>query len=215
MTCTRSRQSRTPPVVRAGTLQVPLAYEEPAPVPTGDAQFVPQPKLKVPGNVGLLFEQYSRVVRGTAYRVLGDPSEAEEVVQEVFFYLCRKPQLFDETKGSLKGWIIQIALSRALDRKLYLARRRPYANESIATLHQCPKDLDQEIDTKLTRKHLERAFSTLSDRQRRTIEFFYFEEMDLREISEYLGEPLGSVRHHLYRGLERLRKSSVLRRLRL
>jgi RNA polymerase sigma-70 factor (ECF subfamily) len=215
MTCTRSRQSRTPPVVRAGTLQVPLAHEEPAPVPTGDAQFVPQLKLKVPGNVDLLFEQYSRVVRGTAYRVLGDPSEAEEVVQEVFFYLCRKPQLFDETKGSLKGWIIQIALSRALDRKLYLARRRPYADENIATLHQCPKDLDQEIDTKLTRKHLERAFSTLSDRQRRTIEFFYFEEMDLREISEYLGEPLGSVRHHLYRGLQRLRKSSVLRRLRL
>jgi RNA polymerase sigma-70 factor, ECF subfamily len=164
--------------------------------------------------VDVLFEQYSRIVLGTAYRVLRDTSEAEEVVQEVFFYLCRKSQLFDESKGSLKAWIIRIALTRALDRKLYLSRRHSCPNEGVASLQPDANDLDQEIDAKLTRKHLETAFSTLSDRQRQTIKFFYFEEMDLREISEQLGEPLGSVRHHLYRGLERLRKSSLLRRLR-
>jgi RNA polymerase sigma-70 factor (ECF subfamily) len=131
-------------------------------------------------------------------------------------YLCRKSQLFDESKGSLKAWIVQIAFSRALDRKMYLARRGFYEDGNIASLQiREEADLEQEIDAKLIRKHLESAFSGLTDRQRRTIEFFYFDGLDLREISEQLGEPLGSVRHHLYRGLERLRKSSLLRRLRL
>jgi RNA polymerase sigma-70 factor (ECF subfamily) len=196
-------------------MQVPVAHDETATASTGDAQFVSQLKAESSGDVDLLFEKYSRIVLGTAYRVLGDPSEAEDVVQDVFFYLYRKSQLFDKSKGSLKAWIIQITLSRALDRKLYLARRRPCVSESIATLQPCPNDLEQEIDAKLTRKHLERAFTALSDRQRRTIEFFYFEEMDLKEIGEHLGESLGSVRHHLYRGLQRLRKSSLLHRLRL
>jgi RNA polymerase sigma-70 factor (ECF subfamily) len=196
-------------------MQVPVAHDETATASTGDAQFVSQLTAESSGDVDLLFQKYSRIVLGTAYRVLGDPSEAEDVVQDVFFYLYRKSQLFDESKGSLKAWIIQITLSRALDRKLYLARRRPRENENIANLQPCPNDLEQEIDAKLTRKHLERAFTALSDRQRRTIEFFYFEEMDLREIGEHLGEPLGSVRHHLYRGLQRLRKSSLLHRLRL
>jgi RNA polymerase sigma-70 factor, ECF subfamily len=197
-------------------VQIPVAHDEAEAASTGDAEFVPQLRPRALSDIDLLFERYSRLVLGVAYRVLGDPSEAEEVVQEVFFYLCRKSQLFDESKGSLKAWIVRIALSRALDRKLYLARRRFYADGNIASLQlRGETDLERQIDAKLTRTYLERAFLGLTDRQRRTIEFFYFEGMDLREISEQLGEPLGSVRHHLYRGLERLRKSSLLRRLRL
>jgi RNA polymerase sigma factor (sigma-70 family) len=97
-----------------------------------------------------------------------------------------------------------------------LARRGFYAGENISSLQLREEtDLEQQIDSKLIREHLERAFSKLTDRQRRTIKFFYFEGLDLKEISGLLGEPLGSVRHHLYRGLEHLRKSSLLRRLRL
>jgi RNA polymerase sigma-70 factor (ECF subfamily) len=146
---------------------------------------------------------------------LGDPSEAEEVVQEVFFYLYRRPDLFDPSKGTVKAWISRIALSRALDRKLSLARKRFHAGADIGSLELRGKtDLDQEVETKLSRQHLERAFAELTQRQRRTIELFYFEGLELREISERLRQPLGTVRHHLYRGLERLRKSPVLHRLR-
>jgi RNA polymerase sigma-70 factor, ECF subfamily len=216
MSCRRSRQSLTFPVLWPGDVQVPLAQDEAEGTPTGDAKFVPELKARGSGDIDLLFERYSRLVLGTAYRVLGNSNEAEEVVQEVFLYLCRKSQLFDESKGSLKTWIIQIAFSRALDRKLYLARTGFYTDRNIACLQLREEaDLEQEVDARLTRKHLETAFSGLTDRQRRTIEFFYFEGLDLREISEQLGEPLGSVRHHLYRGLERLRKSSLLRRIRL
>ena len=216
MSCRSSRQSLTLSVVRACSVQAPLAQDEAEDASTGDAELVAQLRPRVSGDIDRLFERYSRLVLGTAYRVLGNSNEAEEVVQEVFFYLCRKSQLFDESKCSLKAWIIQIALSRALDRKLYLARTGFYTDGNSACLELREEaDLEQEIDAKLTRKHLENAFSELTDRQRRTIEFFYFEGLDLKEISQQLGEPLGSVRHHLYRGLERLRKSSFLRRLRL
>ena len=162
----------------------------------------------------VLFDRYSRLVLGTAYRVLGDPSEAEEVVQEVFLYVCRKSQLFDPSKGSIKAWISQIALSRALDRKSYLARRKTCAADIASLEIRTETDLEHEVEARLSRKHLESAFAELTDVQRRTIECFYFEGLELKEISQQLRQPLGTVRHHLYRGLERLRKSSLLRRLR-
>lgn len=166
-------------------------------------------------GIDVLFERYSRLVLGTALRVLRDPSEAEEVVQEVFFYLYRKPELFDPSKGSLKAWIVHLTLCRALDRKLYLARRRPSSRTDVDRLAvQGNTDLEQELEAKLSRKHLEQALAELTHMQRRTIEFFYFDGLDLREISEHLREPLGNVRHHFYRGLKRLRKNSLLHRLR-
>jgi RNA polymerase sigma-70 factor (ECF subfamily) len=75
-------------------------------------------------------------------------------------------------------------------------------------------DLDREIGAKLNRVQLERAFEQLPEMQRLTIELFYFEGMDLREISKKLNQPLGNSRHHFYRGLERLRKSAFVQRLR-
>jgi RNA polymerase sigma-70 factor (ECF subfamily) len=75
-------------------------------------------------------------------------------------------------------------------------------------------DVEREIGAKLDFERLQSAFEDLSAIQRKTLELFYFEDFDLREISERLHEPLGNVRHHFYRGLERLRKSAIAERLR-
>lgn len=182
---------------------------------TDDAALLTRLDARDPSDIDGLFERYSRLVLGTALRVLGDASEAEEVVQEVFFYLYRKPQLFDPSKGSLKAWIVHITLCRALDRKLYLTRRRLWVRTDVDWLEVEGKtDLERELEAKLSRKHLEQALAGLTQMQRRTIESFYFEGLDLREISEHLREPLGNVRHHFYRGLKRLRNNSLLHRLR-
>ena len=74
-------------------------------------------------------------------------------------------------------------------------------------------DLDRETGSKLDRVRLEKAFAELPERQRRTLELFYFEGMELKEIAEELNEPLGNVRHYYYRGLERLRKSAFVQEL--
>jgi RNA polymerase sigma-70 factor, ECF subfamily len=167
--------------------------------------------------LNLLFERYSRLVLGIALRILHDHGEAEEIVQEAFFQIFQKANLFDPAKGAAKAWIVQIAFHRALDRKSYLDRRGFYLGTDIGCLDGIllgKTDLDQEIGAKLNRVHLEKAFEELPEKQRRTLELFYFEGLELREIIEKLNEPLGNVRHHLYRGLERLRNSAFIQRIR-
>ncbi len=165
----------------------------------------------------ILFGRYARLVLAIARGIVRDSGEAEDVVQEAFFYLYKKSMLFDGSKGSAKNWITQIALHRALDRKSYLARRGFYSGTDIGALGDTllgETDLDREIGAKLNRVQLERAFEQLPEMQRLTLELFYFEGLDLREISTNLNEPLGNSRHHFYRGLERLRKSAFVQRLR-
>jgi RNA polymerase sigma-70 factor (ECF subfamily) len=75
-------------------------------------------------------------------------------------------------------------------------------------------DVEHEVGVRLDFSQLRCAFEDLTTIQRQTLELFYFEGLDLREISERLHEPFGNVRHHFYRGLERLRKSPAVKRLR-
>ena len=74
--------------------------------------------------------------------------------------------------------------------------------------------MDREIGAKLDREQLRKAFAQLPQAQRLTLELFYFEGLDLREISRKLEDTLGNTRHHFYRGLERLRKSAFVQKLR-
>jgi len=170
-----------------------------------------------PAALELLFDRYSRLVLTIARGIVRDSGEAEDVVQEVFFYLYRKAALFDGSKGSVKNWILQIGLHRALDRKAHLARRGFYAGTEISSVDDIllgETDLEREIGAKLDHARLGKAFQHLPESQRLTLELFYFEGLELREISEKLGEPLGNTRHHFYRGLERLRKSAFVQSLR-
>ena len=165
----------------------------------------------------LLFDRYSGLVFGIALRILNDHSEAEEVVQEAFLYIYQKALLFDPLKGSAKGWVVQVAFSRARDRKAHLSRRGFYSGTDIDSLDDTllgQNDVEREIGARLDFSQLQCAFEDLTHMQRQTLEMFYFEGMALREISERLHEPFGNVRHHFYRGLERLRKSPAVKRLR-
>ena len=164
-----------------------------------------------------LYSRYARLVFGIAFRTLNDRSEAEEVVQETFFSLYQKALLFDPGKGSAKGWVVQIAFSRARDRRAHLLRRGFYSGTDIDSLDdtlQGEGDVEREVGLRIDFAHLLSAFEDLTEMQRSTLELFYFQGLELREISQRLNEPFGNVRHHFYRGLERLRKSPAVKRLR-
>jgi RNA polymerase sigma-70 factor (ECF subfamily) len=168
-------------------------------------------------GLDLLYTRYSRLVFGIAFRIVNDKSEAEEVVQETFFTLYQKAMLFDPAKGSAKGWLAQIAFSRARDRRAHLLRRGFYSGTDIESLDdtlQGPDDIEREVGLRIDCSQLLTAFEDLTQMQRKTLELFYFQGLELREISERLNEPFGNVRHHFYRGLERLRKSPAVKRLR-
>lgn len=167
----------------------------------------------------MLFSRYSRLVFSIAVRILHDAGEAEDVVQDSFLYIYQKARLFEPAKGSAKIWIVQIAYSRARDRKAHLTRRGFYLRTDIESSGLDDTlagnaDLEREVRMRLDFSRLQGAFENLTHIQRETLKLFYFEGLGLREISEQLQEPLSNVRHHFYRGLERLRKSSVIERLR-
>jgi len=165
----------------------------------------------------LLFDRYAKLVYKIAHGVLRDSGEAEDVVQEAFLHVYKKSRLFDGAKGTAKNWVLQVALHRALDKKGQLTRRGFYRGTDVGALGDTVSggtDLDREISAKLNRVQLDKAFAELPKSQRMTLELFYFEGLNLREISEKLNQPLGNTRHHFYRGLERLRKSAFVQRLR-
>ena len=198
---------------RESTVSVPVV-EVRSP---GDEELMCGLQAKDSKALELLFSRYSRLVFGIALRILNDHSEAEEVVQEAFFYIYQKALIFDPLKGSAKGWIVQVAFSRARDRKAHLSRRGFYSGTDIDSLDDTllgQNDVEREIGARLDFSQLQCAFDDLTHMQRQTLEMFYFEGMALREISERLHEPFGNVRHHFYRGLERLRKSPAVKRLR-
>jgi len=188
-------------------------------LPLSDEKLIECLRHENPDAMKELFGRHSRMVYSIALRILRDPGEAEEVVQECFLYVFRKAGSFEPSRGSAKVWIVQVAYSRARDRKAHLLRTGFYLRTGIATddlegTLVGNADVEREIGRKLDFNYLKCAFEDLNVVQRNTLKLFYFEDLDLREISERLHEPLGNVRHHFYRGLERLRKSAIVERLR-
>ncbi len=155
--------------------------------------------------LGLLFDRYSRLVFGVAVRILRDASEAQELVQDIFLYLYRKGQNFDPAKSCLRSWLVQVVYSRSFDRRDYLKCRRfyDYSNiEEMGDLVPSGESLEIQAENRSTLAH---ALSKLSERQRLTLELFFFEGCPLEEISVRLDESLTNTRNHYYRGLQKLR----------
>jgi RNA polymerase sigma-70 factor (ECF subfamily) len=164
-----------------------------------------------------LFSRFSRLVMGIALRILRDRGEAEEIVQDVFVYLHGKAGLYDPGKGAARRWIVQLAWHKSLTRREYLARRAFYVGTDVESLVDTllgGTDLDREVESKLNREQLEKAFEELTETQRRTLALFFFEGLELREVSERMNETLSNVRHYYYRGLQRLRNNSLVRKMR-
>src|SRR5262245_35488399 len=79
----------------------------------------------------ILFDRFYRLVLKIALRILRDPGEAEDVMQDVFFEIFNKAAQFDPAKGSAKTWILQYAYHRSLSRRQYLALRNSYGRHEI------------------------------------------------------------------------------------
>jgi RNA polymerase sigma-70 factor (ECF subfamily) len=163
--------------------------------------------------LALLFRRYARSVRGVAYRVLRDTSEADDLVQDVFVLVHRDCRAFDSSKAPARFWILQMAYRRAISRRRYLTSRHFYtrldlddAASQLTDPLTLPSQLDDSIDRSLESSRLDTVFATLSEDQRQTLRFFFTEGYTLDEIADKLGQSRGNVKHHYFRGLEKLRK---------
>ncbi len=181
-------------------------------IPYAELQDCPDEKLVEEirnGNTdgfAVIFKRYHRLVHVTALNIVRDAGEAEDLTQTVFLEIYRRLGQFDPTRGTLKVWLLQFAYSRSMHRRNYLFVRQFHKQvelgESDASAsHWSPSRLQPQESTRLAGE----ALAILPEPQRRTIEMFFFEGLTLKEIAERRNENFPNVRHHYYRGLERLR----------
>ena len=161
--------------------------------------------------LGLLFRRYAGVVRRVAFRVLKDPSEAEDLLQDIFVLIHRLSGTFDSSKTSAQFWILQMTYRRAISRRRYLNSRRFYAQVELDEEAMPAADLrsvhsEGSIDQRLAELDLEKMFGTLSEDQQKTLRLHFIEGYPLDEIATMLGQTKRNIRNHSFRGLERLRK---------
>jgi RNA polymerase sigma-70 factor (ECF subfamily) len=158
-----------------------------------------------------LFRRYARVVRGAALRILKDSSEAEDLLQDIFILIHRLCRTFDSSKGSAQFWILQMTYRRAISRRRYLNSRHFYTqleldDESFQVGEPRSGHCNDPNDLILAELDLQKMLGMLSEDQQRTIWLHFIEGYTLDEIAKMLGQNKGNIRHHSFRGLERLRK---------
>ncbi len=158
--------------------------------------------------LAVLFDRYHRLIYSIARKIVRDSSEAEDVMQNVFFEIFRSAAQFDPAKGTCKGWLLQYAYHRSINRRQQLNARSFYGQTSVDDIKPelCQKTssfgrLSQGDVAHLIRQGLE----TLNEKQRNVIFLASYEGLTMREISARTNESLLNVRHHFYRGLKKLR----------
>lgn len=164
--------------------------------------------------LGVLFRRYAGIVRGIAYRVLRDASEADDLLQDIFLLIPRLCGTFDSSKGSARFWILQMTQRRAISRRRYLTSRHFYNRldldetaERLRNPRTKSSRLFDSVEEDLEKREtLQSWFEQLSPNQRETLQLFFFEGYTFEEIGAKLGQTTVNVRHHYYRGLDRLRK---------
>ncbi len=163
-----------------------------------------------PKALATLFDRFYRLVLKIALRILRDPGEAEDLMQDVFFEIFNKAAQFDPAKGSAKTWILQYAYHRSLNRRQYLALRNFYDRHQITEREvfesNSPDTSWRGLTFREWRRVIEQGLATLNEKQRKTLELVCFQGLLLNEIAERTEESLPNVRHHYYRGLQGLRK---------
>lgn len=157
--------------------------------------------------LGLLFRRHGRAVFNVAWRILRDESEADDLRQEVFLYLFERAQLYDPRKATAVSWIVQVTYHRAIDRRRYLSFRQHYKLEALDEQRQGTTAAEVSTDQLDGKAILNKLKGQLTSDQQRTLELHFFEGYSFREIAEKSGQPIGNVRHHYYRALERLRSN--------
>ncbi len=156
-------------------------------------------------SLSILFERYARLVFTVANRLLSDANEAEEVVQDTFLYVFQKASLFDETRSTGRAWLVSVAYYRAFDRRS--TRELALCRPDLPGLTTALNDGAEFATALCQQSDVERALTSISERQRKVLELHFFEGYSFKEICGLTGETLGNVRHHYYRAIEKLRKS--------
>jgi RNA polymerase sigma-70 factor, ECF subfamily len=157
-----------------------------------------------------LYERHAGVVFSTALRVLNNQAAAEDVLQDVFLQIWDKAALYDPLRGRPLTWAVTMARNKAIDRLRSIQRRGRLRDdlerEAKPFAHFDDKGSVMEVEANENSRIIREAVELLSDDQREAIELAFFSGLTQAEIAEKLGEPLGTVKARIRRGMMRLRE---------
>lgn len=154
------------------------------------------------------YDQTAAVLCSVAVRILGDPHEAEEVVQDVFVQIWNKAATFDGALGAPFHWALGITRYRSIDRLRARQRRARVLEEATEESDNHPAASPPQSDFALSEEELvnvRSAVKSLPQDQRQAIELAFFNGLTHQEIAAALSEPLGTVKARIRRGMLKLR----------
>ena len=159
--------------------------------------------------VAELYDRFGALVYKVSRQLLPTRADAEDAVQEIFVRLWKTADRYDPRRAKLVTWVMLIARRHLIDRL-----RRSAARPVLTTMEgdtagtQTHTEPDRPPQVQERNKNLLNRISQLPELQRTVIERTYLHGYTLREVSEQLGAPLGTIKSALSRGLVRLREQS-------
>src|SRR5690625_5284769 len=156
---------------------------------------------------------YQNKIYQHCYRMLGNAHEAEDIAQEAFIRAYVNIHSFDE-KRKFSSWLYRIATNLSIDR---LRKRKPdyfldaevKGTDGLDMYSQLQSEgasLVEEVENNELQRYIHTKISELPPKYRSIIILRYLEEFSLKEISEILDIPVGTVKTRIHRGREALRK---------
>jgi RNA polymerase sigma-70 factor, ECF subfamily len=158
--------------------------------------------------LSILYDRYSGLICGLAYKILGNTEEAEEVVIDLFTQVWHSAAKYDHQKGRVDSWLMMITRSRALDRWRSLNRSVKVVSAAKSELqinNSSPDPISFAIILE-RRELVKAAIAQLPPEQLQAIEMAYYGGMTHTEIALHTGKSLGTIKTRIRLGLNKLRQ---------
>jgi RNA polymerase sigma-70 factor (ECF subfamily) len=156
--------------------------------------------------VSELYDRHAGRVFSLAHRILGNATDAEDIVQDVFSQAWRTAPNYQAERGSAAAWLLVMTRTRAIDR-IRSRRGTMQPLEASADLPDTTRPTSDDLIAREEATLVRSAVSQLPSDQRRALELAYFEGLSQSEIAAHLQTPLGTVKTRIRTALATLRRS--------